>query len=160
MVSNRKNVLMRLLSLLLVFLFLASACEHEEAMMETASPNEISGTWLYTEYGYSPGSGYYTKPVPAVPPQTITFTDDLQIRTNISELTKYKFYRIIEDVAEENPVIAFFEHDPGVGPQKLSELSHSYSIVWENNTLKLYYRWCIEGCHLGFRLLSENDGNE
>lgn len=150
---------MRLPSLLFVIIILASACE-DEAMVKTASPNQISGTWLHTEHGYSPGSGYYTKPVPAVPPQTITFTKDLQIRTNISGLTNYKFYRIIEDPAEGNPVIAFFENDPGVGPQELSGLAHSYSIVWENNTLKLYYRWCFEGCHLGFRLLSDNEAGE
>jgi hypothetical protein len=150
---------MRLLPLLLAIVILASACE-ETAMVKTTSPNQISGTWLQTEYGYSPGSGYYTKPVPAVPPQMITFTEDLQIQTNISGLTKYKFYRIIEDAAEENPVIAFFEQDPGVGPHELSGLTHSYSIVWEDNTLRLHYRWCFEGCHLGFRLLSDSAAGE
>lgn len=151
---------MRSLQLLFVFVILASACEDEAPMVKTTSQNEISGTWLHTEYGYSPGSGYYTKPVPAVPPQTITFTEDLQIQTNISGLMKYKFYRIIEDAAEENPVIAFFEQGPGVGPHELSGLAHSYSIVWENNTLRLHYRWCFEGCHLGFRLLSDSDAGE
>lgn len=151
---------MRFLQGLFVFLILTSSCEEETAMLKTTSPDQISGTWLHTEYGYSPGAGYYTKPVPAVPPQFITFTEDFQIRTNISGLTQYKFYRIIEDAAEENPVIAFFEQDPGVGPHELPGLAHSYAIVWEHGTLKLHYRWCFEGCHLGFRLLSDSDAGE
>ncbi len=149
---------MRVLSQIFVVLILAFACDDESPqIVETTSATPINGTWLYTEYGYSPGAGYYTKAVPPVPPQTISFTEDLQIRTNISELTKYKFYRIIEDAAEENKVIAFYEQDPGSEPQDLSGLAHSYSIVWEDNMLKLYYRWCFEGCHLGFRLLSDSD---
>jgi hypothetical protein len=82
------------------------------------------------------------------------------MQTNMDGLSKYRFYRILENPAGENPVIAFYEQDPGSTPQELSELEHSYSMVRAGNTLKLHYRFCIEGCHLGFKRISNTPAED
>lgn len=139
----------------------AFSCKDDNGVItREVNENSIVGTWLYTEYGYSPGSGYVTEKVPAVPPQTLSLSEDLKIHTNMDGLSKFKFYRILEDLQAENPVIAFYEEDPGNTPQVLSELKHSYSMVWTGNSLKLHYRFCIEGCHLGFKRISDTPAAE
>jgi len=46
-------------------------------------------------------------------------------------------------------------YSPGAGYYDVDNLEHSYWIEFqENGTVRLYFRWCIEGCHLGLRRLS------
>lgn len=136
------------------------ACQNEgiNVREDGGGDDSILGTWLYTERGYSPGAGYVTVDVPADPPQTITFRSDLTMTSNIENISKYKHYRLIEDTVAQVQVLAFFEDYPGIKPPALEELTHAYSVQWEDDNLKLRYRWCIEGCHMKFRRLNSTDG--
>ena len=141
---------------------LALSCEHEniglpEEVVEEEANHSIPGTWLFVEYGYSPGDVYNIVPVPADPPQTITFNGDLTMSATSMGLEKYKFYRLLEDTVVNRQVIAFFEKDPGDEALELSGLSPSYNTFWNRNHLNLNYRWCIEGCHMKFRRISPSD---
>jgi hypothetical protein len=147
---------------ILILFFVASlalSCEYEsiDAQQEGAEKelnHAISGTWLYVEYGYSPGGGYYIVPVPPDPPQTITFNGDFTMSSTQMEFEMYKYYRLLEDTDVDRPVIAFFKEDPGNEPLELAGLSPTWYIFWNGDDLNLNYRWCIEGCHMKFRRLS------
>lgn len=141
----------------ILFLFMTVGCQDEEPAESLLLDVSIPGTWLYTEYGYSPGYGYFTKPVPPVPAQTITFGSDFKLSTNIDGIEQYKFYRMLEDPNTDGTVMAFFVDDPENENLEISELDHSYSMVKEGSLLKLYYRWCIEGCHIGFEKVSGSE---
>jgi hypothetical protein len=135
----------------LVLIGLVYSCrEYEGVTRKRIFDQTLPGTWLYVEYGYSPGAGYFIEKVPTTPRQTISFREDLSLSTNISGLEDYKFYRILEDTVHNGTVVAFYKEDPGNQPQDVSNLSHSYSVTWTDDMLKLGYRWCIEGCHKGF----------
>ena len=134
---------------------LTFSCDEEVRGIERIRDSSLTGTWLYTEYGYSPGAGYFTEPVSPIPPQTITLMEDLTLRTNIQGLTKYRFYRILEDPNGTNLILAMYAVDPGDTPQDITQLEHSYSIIHEDDLLRLNYRWCFEGCHIGLKKLSE-----
>ena len=160
-VSNRKSVIMKSAIFACVVAVIAFSCNDDAGVItEKVNENSIAGTWLYTEYGYSPGNGYVTEKVPSVPPQTLSFSEDFKIHTKMDGLSKFKFYRILENPPAEDPVIAFYEEDPGNTPQVLSELKHSYSMVWSGNSLKLHFRFCIEGCHMGFKRIADTPAAE
>jgi hypothetical protein len=145
-----------------ILFFVASmtlSCEYEsiDAQQEGAEKglnHSISGTWLYVEYGLSPGGGYYIVPVPADPPQTITFNGDFTMSSTNMEFEKFKYYRLLKDSDVDRHVIAFFEEDPGNEPLELAGVSPAWNMFWNGNHLNLNYRWCIEGCHMKFKRIS------
>lgn len=135
---------------------LAFSCAYETITPEDEVNGEktghsIPGSWLYVEYGYSPGDKYHTVPVPADPPGTLTFKSDLTMSSKNMGLDQYKYYRLLQDTVADRQVIAFFEEDPGQASPSLAGLSPTYNIVWQENHLVLHYRWCIEGCHIKFK---------
>jgi len=139
------------IALFLVLLGFAFSCQEDGGISRKRIVDQtLQGSWLYVEYGHSPGYGYFTDKVSANPPQTIRFEEDLTLSTNITGLTDYKFYRVLEDTVHQSTVVAFYKEDPGNQPQDVSHLSHSYSVIWTEDLLKLAYRWCIEGCHMSF----------
>lgn len=143
--------------LLLAITLLALSCNDDTvAITDKETPNQIFDTWLQTEYGYSPGSGYFVEPVAPTPPRIITFGGNRRLSTNIEGLTKYKYYRVLEDVSSQDAIVAFFEDDPGGGPVDIATVNHSYLIELNGSSLTLRYRWCFEGCHLGFRRLTSS----
>ena len=131
--------------LILIAVFTLS-CEEKECCLnlEEDGATDISGEWLLYERGYSPGAGYTIEPVSAVPPQRINFQDNGGLSCTVEGLTEYKFYSVQGDV------VGLFKTNPGPEPDSLA-FTHSYNFTFENGKLRLGFRYCYEGCHLGFR---------
>jgi hypothetical protein len=144
--------------LLFIATSLAFSCEHDQLLdkqpVDEEPIEQIAGSWLYFEYGYSPGDKYYTVPVPPNPPGIITFKVDRTMSSINMALDKYKYYRILEDTLSSQQVLALFEVDPGDEPLDLAGLSPTYSFFWQGNHLTLNYRWCFEGCHMKFKRMA------
>lgn len=139
-------------SMFIVLAFLSGACEeHEKMCCAILEENELQGKWLLYETGYSPGMGYITEPVPALPAQTLT-VDNLIVSSTVDGMEDFRFYRILTDTATtpDSPYIAFYTEDPGEQPDP-SIAAATYNFYIEGNTLTLGFRWCYEGCHLAFR---------
>jgi hypothetical protein len=147
---------------ILILLFVAPvvfSCEYETISVHKEDVEEeinhsLAGSWLYVEYGYSPGGKYHVVPVPADPPKTITFSADLTMSSTDMGFGKFKYYRLLEDTLTNRQVIAFFEKDPGNGSLELAGLSPTFNTFWQGNHLTLNYRWCIEGCHMKFKRIA------
>ena len=134
----------------LLIILLVSACEDEFCCINPEG--DIVDTWILFERGFSPGSGYIVEPVSDNPAQTMVIRSDGRFSTNIQGLEKYRHFVILPD--QDRQVLALFEGKPPKIP-KLDKLEHSYIIEFqENGTVNLYFRYCIEGCHLGLRRLS------
>ncbi|GJM30908.1 MAG: hypothetical protein DHS20C17_35430 [Cyclobacteriaceae bacterium] len=134
-----------------LLLILSTAC-HQDDFCCVDPNNEIIDSWILFERGWSPGSGYNIDPVSADPPQTMEIRSNGRFTSNIQGLEKYQYFAIIQDQQWE--VLALFENRPPENPQ-LDKLEHSYIIEFqENGTVRLYFRFCIEGCHLGLRKLN------
>jgi hypothetical protein len=131
---------------IILIAFLALSCNEKDCCvgLEKEGSDQLTGSWLLFERGYSPGAGYIIEPVSAVPPQTIEFKSNGEISCSVSGLTEYKFYSVKGDV------VGLFKSDPGPSPDSLA-FTHSYNFSFEDGNLKLSYRYCIEGCHLGFK---------
>lgn len=112
---------------------------------DTATDGELATTWLLYEQGYSPGAGYITDAVPSDPAQTITFHSDSTFTSSISGYKGYQGYRIRKDV------LSLFKIDKSL--PALNTLNYSYKM--EGNDLRLYFRFCTEGCHMAFRRVEE-----
>ena len=138
--------------ILLTLVSITSACEQECcADSESISGNATSlqGQWLLVERGYSPGAGYNVDQVPAFPAKTLRLNLNGGVITNIDELKAYSFYQIVDNPNSDEVIIGFFITRP-TGPVELEELEHSYTIRWNEEKLELWFRYCFEGCHLGF----------
>jgi hypothetical protein len=131
---------------IILIAFLALSCNEKDCCvgLDKDRSNELAGNWLLFERGYSPGAGYIIEPVSAVPPQIIEFKSNGQLVCSVSGLTEYKFYSVKGDV------VGLFKSDPGPSPDSLA-FTHSYNFSFEDSNLKLGYRYCFEGCHLGFK---------
>ncbi len=124
-----------------------TGCEDEFCCIDPE--NEILDTWLLFERGWSPGGGYFIDPVSADPPQTMQIRSDGRFSSNIDGLEKYRYFAILQD--QDREVLALFEDKPPKDPD-VNKLEHSYIIEFqENGTVRLFFRYCIEGCHLGLR---------
>lgn len=132
----------------LVLITGVTSCEQEECCQPEV-PSDLEGAWLLTERGYSPGDRYIVEPVSPVPAQTINLMEDQQFSSNIDGLTDFGFYEVVNDPQSEGRILALFEAPPG-HDLDLDNLSHSYNVVFEEGILKLYFRYCFEGCHMGF----------
>ena len=72
--------------------------------------------------------------------------------STIEGLKNYKFYLILEDTLSSSNVLAVFEQAPSNPDLPLSEVKHGYNFsLQEDNRLRLNFRYCIEGCHLGLK---------
>jgi hypothetical protein len=131
---------------IILIAFFALSCNEKDCCVgvEKEDSNELAGKWLLFERGYSPGAGYIIEPVSAVPPQIIEFKSNGELSCSVSGLTEYKFYSVNGDI------VGLFKSDPGPSPDSLA-FTHSYNFSFEDNNLKLGYRYCFEGCHLGFK---------
>jgi len=130
------------LSFLLMVFFFASC--NDEAI---TTDNNLATTWLLYEQGYSPGGEYITNAVPNDPPQTMIFYSDSTFASNIAGLSELKFYRM------KGNVISLYKTDPSVPATDPTQLIQNYSFRSDGSDLKLYYQFCIEGCHMAFRRL-------
>ena len=139
-------------SILCAVTILLFACDQSNNGITPESRRDsIAGSWLLVEYGYSPGSGYITNPVPAVPPQWLTMEMDGSFASNIEALKIYRYYGLVDDKVSAEKVLALFESDPGEVLPDLADLHPTYTVKEEGTRLTLSYRWCIEGCHMTFR---------
>jgi hypothetical protein len=77
---------------------------------------------------------------------------DGRFSSNIAGLEEYRYFVILQD--QDMEVLALFENKPPKNPD-VGKLEHSYNILLqENGTVNLWFRYCIEGCHLGIRRVS------
>jgi len=107
----------------------------------------IVGEWRLFERGGSPGSGYYTEPVPANPLQSLTFTSDGQIyKVGDSKGALFYFFenanRFRVDSTEKGLLL-------WTKSKKKDKDESYYHIKFQGDTLTLYPP-CIEGCHFAF----------
>lgn len=126
----------------LLMIFIGSCTERDCCGIDESGDDLLIGTWSLYERGYSPGAGYIVEDVP--PGQTITFESDGVMTSNIQDLSDFHFYLF------QNGVISFFKNDPGSSPDP-NTFTTSYDVTFDGDTIKLTYRYCIEGCHLGLR---------
>jgi hypothetical protein len=137
-----RNGLTGSVSFVLLMLLMMSCFQKDCCGIEESGETTLTGTWSLYERGYSPGSGYIVEAVD--PGQTITFTSNREVTSNIQGLSDFHFYVV------QNDVIGFFKEDPGPSPG-VEAFLHSYNIVFDDDNVKLVYRYCDEGCHLGLR---------
>ena len=137
---------------LFFFCLLMLSCDEKECCVFKEGSQALTGTWLLYEYGYSPGAGYITENVSPLPPQTLTLKENGEMTSTIEGLKNYKFYLILEDTLSSSNVLAVFEQAPSNPDLPLSEVKHGYNFsLLEDNRLRLNFRFCIEGCHLGLK---------
>ncbi|HEY0651943.1 MAG TPA: hypothetical protein VGD65_02405, partial [Chryseosolibacter sp.] len=86
--------------LLIIASVLIFGCDNTDEALTNEAFRELDGTWLMTERGWSPGSGYNIDPVPPVPAQTITFSSPKTFRSNIQGFTDFKYYILLTDTTE------------------------------------------------------------
>jgi hypothetical protein len=142
--------------ILLVSIFSLIACEDKpEPDIETVP--QLEGIWILYERGYSPGVGYHIEKINTNPPSRITLTWDRDFSSNINGLTQFNFYRVVMDSVHNRQVLALYEEDPSNETLDVDNLKNSYFIELEENKLKLYFRYCIEGCHMAFKREILND---
>ena len=139
---------------LCLLMLIIPACQTDEdcCLLDTKG---LSDTWILFEQGYSPGDRYITEPVSDTPPQTMDFSENGRFSSNISGLEQFAYFRILQD--DNTEILALFEMEPNKSDENIDTLSHSYIIDFQDNgTVKLYFRFCFEGCHLGLRKHSDN----
>lgn len=137
-----KNIFINIPIILIAVL--AMSCEDKEFKNQKEGANSVEGTWLLYERGYSPGAGYIVEPVSAIPPQQIDFKSNGELACSVVGLADYKFYSIKGDV------VGLFKTDPGSNPDSTAFI-HSYNFSFEEGHLRLGFRYCYEGCHMGFK---------
>jgi hypothetical protein len=155
-VSNRKIITMRTFSLciFLFFFILFTGCIEEENMCcAIRETDELSGSWLLYELGYSPGSEYITEDVPSVPSQIIKL-NGRKVESTIEGFDDIKFYRVLTDTIHHIPYVAFYTEDP-IQVDAQAPIS-TYLFNVNDSVLKLHFRWCIEGCHLAFKKIDQD----
>jgi hypothetical protein len=144
-------MLKTILSLFFLTMLLIS-CEEKTGEMNTAEQigNLAGSTWRLYEHGYSPGSGYVTEPVAEHPSQQITFIDDRSVNITVEGLEQYRYYRIVSD-STQGKIFALFQTEMELNSSE--PFRHSYNMQLTDRNLKLSFRYCIEGCHMAFKLV-------
>jgi hypothetical protein len=108
--------------------------------------DEVGGKWLLYERGYSPGVGYIVEEVPSSPPQTIEFYGG-RVETTGEVFKDIKFYKVLTDTTTNTLYVALYKQNPSM--QQPPESTYTFEV--SNSILKLYFRWCYEGCHFGLK---------
>ena len=111
----------------------------------------LLGKWLVYEQGYSPGSGYIITEVPDEPAQILTFKSDSQFSSNYSGLEDFFYFLVLDDASGSHILALYEKKSEMINNQDINSLEHSYSIEIEDGNIKLYFRYCIEGCHIGLK---------
>ena len=142
---------MKLNHLGLLILLILSSCDKNEDCCLPITEGELLGTYRVYEYGYSPGDRYIIEAVSANPAQLINFKDDNSFSSNYSELKDFNYYVLLND-DREGVILALFAEEPDFKEEfDIINLDHSYSVEFEEFNVKLNYRFCIEGCHIGIK---------
>ena len=119
----------------------------EECCSGDEDQSSLIGTWLLYEQGHSPGTGYIVEAVAPVPAQQIIFRPGNAMIATVDGLAQFKFYFTADDSLSDDKIIKFYVKEPLVSSP--STPSYSYKII--DGKLTLSFRYCFEGCHLGFR---------
>jgi hypothetical protein len=123
--------------------------EHCEFLTITGEPS-ILGKWQVYEKGYSPGHEYIIEKIPSVPAQTVDFKPHNVLVTNI--LGDYSFYYVLRHPTTGENIIALFTSQQNQEDIKIDELEVSYLLSQcRNGNIRLSFRYCYEGCHLGLK---------
>lgn len=137
------------------------ACNKEQAIgFEKTSrlgnvDEKLAGKWLLVERGYSIGAGYTITQGPTTPEQTLTFTDNNTLSVEGKDLAFYeniKSYQVKTDATgniQGITVLVDNTKHSSAGSVALQS-GDSLRISLQNDTLKIYGPYCIEGCHDGF----------
>jgi hypothetical protein len=124
-----------------------NSCDEKDDNPTIESTAELTGSWLLYERGYSPGSGYIVEAVPPTPSQVLIFEEE-EMSSSVKGLEDFKFYEVSIDTVTQSEFVALYKNKP---PLQDEETSPTYLFDITGDTLKLYFRYCIEGCHLAFR---------
>ena len=147
----KKNKLKSIFVVIGGFLVMVSCSQDQECCLPIDDFENLIGKWQIYEYGYSPGGGYIVKKVTNGPAQILTFESDNQFSSENAGLDRFSYYLNLND-SLEGSILALYEKEADAkGNQDTKSLAHSYMIKYENGNLKLYYRYCIEGCHIGLK---------
>ncbi len=123
----------------------------EECCVPYDESSSMVGEWHVFEYGYSPGAGYIIEEVPEEPAQVLQFKSGNKFSSNYKQLVKFHYYLILDD-GSQGYILALYEELPEDTENiDTRDLEHSYSIVDKGDTLELWFRFCIEGCHIGLK---------
>ena len=136
----------------IALLFVVTACDNsEDCCLPIGDLENLYGNWQVYERGYSPGSGYIVDEVPDEPAQILTFESDNKFSSNYQGLEDFSYYLILNDNSG-GFILSLYERKRDMKEnQDINSLEHSYSIVYEDGNLKLYFRYCFEGCHIGLK---------
>jgi hypothetical protein len=133
------------------FLIIAlSSCDEKDDNPTIESTGELTGSWLLYERGYSPGAGYIVEAVPPTPRQVLIFEEE-EMSSSVSGLEDFKIYEVSTDTVTQTEFVALYKNSP---PLQDDAASPTYLFDISGDTLKLYFRYCIEGCHLAFRRIN------
>lgn len=133
---------------LLILILYVGACDSRDENFEVDQPG-LQGTWLLTERGYSPGSGYIVEPVSPNPAQTVTFTGQKTFSSNVQGFAHFRFYVILKDASDVSKLHLYVE-DPELVEHNTPAFN-TFFIELADGNLKIMQVGCIEGCHLGFK---------
>jgi hypothetical protein len=140
--------------LAIVLLTLLLSCNNnQDCCLPIGDLDNLLGRWQVYERGFSPGAGYIIEEVPAEPVQTMTFEADNRFASNYSGLEEYSYFNILDDSSGENILALYKNKSDFNNNQDTDNLEHSYIINYDEGNLKLYFRYCIEGCHIGITKL-------
>lgn len=138
----------------IALLTLVLSCNNnQDCCLPVGDLDNLLGNWQVYERGFSPGAGYIIEEVPAEPQQTITFEGNDRFVSNYSGLEEYSYFNILKDSSGENILALYKTKSDFKNNQDPADLAHSYIINYEDGNLKLYFRYCIEGCHIGITKL-------
>jgi hypothetical protein len=145
---ERTNPIMRNFIAIALLGLIVIGCDSKDENFSTEHVHELNGTWLLTEQGWSPGSGYTVNPVAPNPAQTVSFTGHKAFGSNMQGLSEFKFFVVLTDTSEVASLYLSID-DPE--SQNGKPASKKFYMEMNDGLLKLMPIGCIEGCHFGFR---------
>jgi hypothetical protein len=145
--ERTKRVMRNIIAIVLLGLIVIG-CDSKDESFSTEQIQGLNGTWLLTEQGWSPGSGYIVDPVAPSPVQTVSFTGHKTFSSNIQGLSEFKFFAVMEGDNDITNLLLYVD-DPESENGKPA--SKKFYIELNDGLLKVMPIGCIEGCHFGFR---------
>jgi hypothetical protein len=134
-----------------LLLGIVSCNGNKDCCLPNGESEGLIGKWQIYETGYSPGGGYIVKKVPDEPAQILNFESDNQFFSKNTGMERFSYYLILND-SLEGSILALYEEEPDIKEnQDTKSLAHSYMIKYEEGNVKLFFRYCIEGCHIGLK---------